>query len=157
MAAASKVSRVGQPNVKETTGTGSSTRIASLASYPSSPHGSGSPSGVSYQAASPTSCCRYTSTALGSARLGCGMKRLTPNGWPVSRRSCLISLYMPSAVLYPAARKPSPPASATAATSCGQDTPPAIGACTIGYRQRSVNADDMTASCHVARTLPNQP
>lgn len=68
----------------------------------------------------------------GSAYSDCGMKRLTPNGWLVSPRTCLISWYIPSAVLYPAARNPSPPASDTAAASCGQEAPPAMGACTIG-------------------------
>lgn len=52
---ASSTSREGQPKVNETTGTGSSTRIASLASYPSSALPWTSPSGVSYQVDSPAS------------------------------------------------------------------------------------------------------
>lgn len=129
---ASSTSPFGTPKWKETTGTGLSRSTASLASYPSSRPLSRSPSSVSYQAASPASWCAYTSTAAGSAYSGCGMKRFTPKGRPVSPRSCLISWYMPSAVLYPAARNPSPPASDTAAASCGTETPPAMGACTIG-------------------------
>jgi hypothetical protein len=38
-----------------------------------------------------------------------------------------------SGVRYPAARKPSPPASQTAAASAGVDGPPPIGAWTIGW------------------------
>ena len=37
-----------------------------------------------------------------------------------------------AAGLYPAARKPSPPASHTAMASAGVEGPPASGACTIG-------------------------
>lgn len=53
---AASVARAGQPKVKLTTGTGLSIRIETLASYASSLPESGSPSGVSYQAASPASC-----------------------------------------------------------------------------------------------------
>ena len=55
-----------------------------------------------------------------------------PKGRPVSRLSSPISSRTAAALRYPAARKPSPPASDTAAASAGVDGPPAIGAWTIG-------------------------
>ena len=55
-----------------------------------------------------------------------------PNGRSVSRLSSPISARTASALRYPAARKPRPPASDTAAASAGVDGPPAIGAWTIG-------------------------
>ena len=56
----------------------------------------------------------------------------SPNGRDVSRRSSAMSDLTASGVRYPAARKPSPPASDTAAASAGVDGPPPSGAWTIG-------------------------
>ena len=61
-----------------------------------------------------------------------GRNRLTPNGRSVSSPTSTSSGSSCSAVRYPAARVPSPPALLTAATSSGVVGPPAIGAPTIG-------------------------
>src|ERR1700730_4937502 len=67
-----------------------------------------------------------------SATLGCGTKRFTPIGPVVAARAATLSLANRSALIYPPARKPRPPALDTAAARAGVPGPPAIGAPTIG-------------------------
>ena len=74
----------------------------------------------------------YSRSPPGSAGAGAGTNRLTPHGPDVAARTARISSLTACARLYPAARKPSPPASHTAIASSGVDGPPAIGAWTIG-------------------------
>src|SRR5579859_2405122 len=73
--------------------------------------------------------------------LGCGTNRFAPIGPEVRLRAALSRSAKTSAVRYPAATKPSPPAFVPAAASSGVDGPPAIGATRIGAeRSRKSNA-----------------
>src|SRR5262249_15986651 len=77
-------------------------------------------------------------------------KTLTPNGAAVRPRTARISASTASGFLYPAASRPSPPASPTAATSAGVEGPPAIGAARTGYRSSSIRP--MTPSLPALRS-----
>jgi hypothetical protein len=73
------------------------------------------------------------SAAVSTVSIGAGgAKMLTPNGADDSSPRRVMSAATASAVLYPAARKPKPPACATAAARPGVEAPPASGAWTIG-------------------------
>ena len=73
---------------------------------------------------------------------------LTPNGRRVRTRTCSIARRTSSTVLYPAAMKPSPPPSETAAASSGVDAPPARGAPTTGISVNVLNASVFTIDAH---------
>src|SRR6187551_3741907 len=72
----------------------------------------------------------------------------TPNGRRVCARTCSIARRTSSTVLYPAAMKPSPPPSETAAASSGVDAPPASGAPTTGISAHVLNASVFTIAAH---------
>ena len=73
---------------------------------------------------------------------------MTPNGIEADRTAD-ISVWMASGVLYPAAKKPSPPALDAASTIAGFDGPPDIGAATTGMvSPKSDKSDVIVGSDH---------
>src|ERR1700744_4930947 len=87
-----------------------------------------------------------------SATLGCGTNRFTPIGPVVALRAAARSSASRSGLMYPAARKPRPPALATAAARAGVPGPPAIGAPTIGT-SRSQNPSTIALPRHFPKLL----
>ena len=81
----------GQPNVNETTGTGSASSRSTFAAKPSSSE-RGSP-------ASSPSRARNASIAAGSASVGVTANTLTPNGAAVSSRVAAMAALIASGVL----------------------------------------------------------
>ncbi len=118
--------------VNDTTAGRSAQTISSLASKAAASK-RGRPSVAACRPSSPCSASAKASIASFSTGASVTTNRLMPKARDVSSRTADMSARRSLGVLYPAARKPRPPAPETDAASVGVESPPAIGAWTIGW------------------------